>query len=163
MAYCTTDDVISLFPRNISSKLTDDTVMIKVVTTADITKFISWADNQINSAISILYRVPIKKIITVNADNTSSHDFPEPIRILSSLIAAHLTYQKLFAESQNPDAIPKYGENYMNSAMNHINAIRSGAIVLKGQRLLGKRYLRQESRDAPKLPFKFEDYKGGTV
>lgn len=161
MAYCTTTDVINLLPKNIASKITDTNIIQKPITTADIETYIAWADDQIDSAISIVYITPLKKIITIAPSGVESVDYPDPIKTTSSMLAAHLIYQKLFAESQNPDTKPKYSEEYEKLALNNINAIRNGSLILKGQRQIGKRYLRQESRDAPRLPFKFEDYRGG--
>lgn len=161
MAYSNTADVVNLLPNNIALAISDDTVIQKPITLADIEKYITWADQQIDSAISIIYKTPIKRIATIAASGQETVDYPDPIRTTSSMLAAHLVYQKLFAESQNPDQKPKYSEEYEKIALNNINAIRNGSLILKGQRQIGKRYLRQESRDAPKLPYKFEDYKGG--
>lgn len=154
--YAQVADVISLLPQQISEKLVaivNPDVIDRPVTETNILEYLELATEEIDSVINAMYQVPLRRIKESSQDGTTLTAFPEPIVNCCAYIAASLLYQKKFSENQNPDTIPKYSEFYRTRANKYLDAIREGDTVLKGQRQLGRRYVRGESRDAPKTPW----------
>lgn len=158
MAYCVIADVIQLLPENISRRISDDNEQDKPVTTTDITNYMEYAYEMINSMISVLYIIPLRLTIEITYSDTTPTEvetYPRPVKLANAQLAASMIFDKLFSQDANPDNLPKYSEQFRNQAFKIINDIRSGAILLRGQVQTGWRYLRPESMNTDKLPLEF--------
>lgn len=158
MGYCEISDVKKLMPPQIIKALNDPDKMEKPITDAEIAWYIDYAADMINSVIGQLYVVPIVKIIVVNkADGSETEMYPYPIKDINAMLTAAYIYKKLYSESQNPQELPKYSEDYQSQALKLLNQVVAGGINIKGQRMLGRRYLRPESMNVNRLPVEFKE------
>jgi hypothetical protein len=162
MGYCIISDVISLLPSQITSKVYDDDILEKTLSEADIQFYIDYATDFIDGAISQLYVTPLSQII-ITDKNTGVEDieYPRPIKNICSMLAAAYIYKKLFSENQNPQDIPKYAQDYESQALKNLNLILDGTSSIKGQRMLGRRYLRPESRNVNNIVIEFKGFESG--
>jgi hypothetical protein len=159
MAYCSVDDVLQLLPKNITNKTNDARTANKPITEDQIQLYIDDAESILNSTLSTIYVTPLYKIIRVNRkDGTETEVFPDPVTTICSASACFLIYTKLYTENNNPGDFPKYAQEMRDLTNRHVNAILSGATILRGQRLLGKRYVRPESMDTIRLPVQFDKF-----
>lgn len=161
MSYCTVTEVKELLPRNITKRIDeelDDTIIYKTLSTTNIEYFIESAGQMVDAAISVIYVTPLVKIIEVNRKTLVETElYPKPISYITALITAYLIFQKAFSEQQAPNQIPKYAEDYKAQAMRHLVDVRTGALDLRGQRKIGWRYLRPESRNVNRLPIDIKE------
>ena len=152
---------MKLLPRNLTKNIDenlDDSIVYKTLEETDIEYFMKSADTIIDSAISVLYVTPLVRIIEVNrATNGETVMYPRPIPYTAALLAAYLIFQKAFSEQQSPNQIPKYAESYKDSAMRQLTDMRSGVMELRGQRKLGWRYLRPESKNVNRVPIEWKE------
>jgi hypothetical protein len=79
--------------------------------------------------------------------------FPDPIPLITARLAVGLAFDKLFNAEQAPD-ISKYGEEQRKEAKNSIDSILSGTVLLFGQELTGRRFVRGSLFDAFGSPTK---------
>lgn len=164
MGYCTIADVLSLMPPTVVDGIINDDIMEKPITEDGIQYFIDYSSEIVDSTLSQAYIVPLTQIIIVDKTKViGSPDrekivFPYPIKDITALLANAYIYKKLYSESQNPQELPKYSEDYQNQAYNLLTQIISGAVNLKGQRQISRRYLRPESMNVNRLPIDIKDF-----
>lgn len=162
MGYCQVTDVLNLIPPQLATPITDPDIMEKPVSTQHIEWYIEHASEIINSIISQLYPVPLVKIITVNkSTEEETEEYPYPINKAAAMLAASYLYRKLYSESQNPQEVPKFSEGYQDQVLKLLNNVLAGTIGLKGQRMIGRRYLRPESMNVNRIPIEFKDLASG--
>jgi hypothetical protein len=102
--------------------------------------------------------VPLSKLIIVDkATDTETEQYPYPIKDVAAVLATAYIYKKLYSESQNPQELPKYSEDYQAQGIKLLNQVIAGGIPLRGQRQLGRRYLRPESMNVNRLAIEIKD------
>jgi hypothetical protein len=77
--------------------------------------------------------------------------FPEPISIIAARLAVSYAFDPLFSAEQSPDT-SQYGIEQRKLAINSIDSILTGAILLFGQDHTGKRFVRGSVHDAYQNP-----------
>jgi len=87
----------------------------------------------------------------VNDTEISVLEFPDPIPIITARLAVSFMMDKLFSAEQSPD-VSNYGKTQRNLARNSLDDILSGAILLFGQELTGRRFVRGTLFDAYNSP-----------
>lgn len=150
-------------PPILVDSIVDDDIIEKPINEDGIQYFIDYAAEIINSTLSQAYIVPLVQIIVVDKTKAAGSPdrekiiYPYPIKDINALLANAYIYKKLYSESQNPQELPKYSEDYQKQAYNLLTQILSGAINLKGQRQISRRYLRAESMNVNRLPIDIKD------
>jgi len=150
--YCSISDLQSILPSNViigTNALEENTTIIE----DDALSFINFASNIIDGAINNIYRVPLltyKRVDLTTLIPTFTVDFPEPIRLICSRLAAGQLYDEVINANQEPN-ISEWGQNMRNLAYDDLQRIASGQTLLKGQTFAGQRFRRQELLDDPRL------------
>lgn len=152
--YCSLVDLQSLLPDNIviGTNLMADNVSILET---DATYWIVFASNLIDSHLSNMYRVPLIQVKTLdysvaNPTLAMAVDWPEPIRLICTRLAAGHLYDELINANQEPN-VSEWGQNQRNMAHEELIRIESGIIRLKGQIHRGHRFVRKELLDDPRV------------
>lgn len=150
--YCSIANVQSILPDNIviGTNLIDQNVSILQ---SDVQDFIDFAATIINSNLSGIYRTPLltTKVADLTTDPpTFTEDFPEPIRLMCTRLAAGHLYDELVNANQEPNIVD-WGKNQRSLAYDDLTRIISGQIILEGQSFYGNRFRRQELLDEPRL------------
>lgn len=155
LLYASIADVQSILPDNIvigTNALEDNVSILET----DVTSFIEFATEIINSNLRNIYRVPLMRVKSIDfttAPTSSSDfnsDFPSPIRLLCTRLAAGHLYDELINANQEPNIVD-WGKNQRALAYDQLRNIQSGAITLKGQEYTGHRFIRKELLDDPRL------------
>lgn len=79
--------------------------------------------------------------------------FPDPIPLMTARMALSYGFDKLFAAEQSPD-ISSYGVAQRTLAMNAMDNILAGSVMLFGQEWSGRRFVRMPLLDAFSSPVK---------
>lgn len=79
--------------------------------------------------------------------------FPDPIPLMTARMALSYGFDKLFAAEQSPD-VSNYGVAQRTLAMNAMDNILAGSIMLTGQEWTGRRFIRMPLLDAFSSPVK---------
>jgi hypothetical protein len=88
--------------------------------------------------------------------------FPDPISIVCSRLAVSYAFDQLFNAEQAPN-ISQYGVEQRKLALNSIDSILSGTVLLTGQDYVGRRFIRGQlldSYNSPTADFQFGREKG---
>ena len=90
-----------------------------------------------------------------DADNgkISIIKFPDPIPLITARLAVAIAFDKLFTAEQAPD-VSQYGQEQRKQAANGIDSILSGTVLLFGQEITGRRFVRGSLFDAYDSPVK---------
>jgi hypothetical protein len=78
-------------------------------------------------------------------------EFPDPIPFITARLAVSYAFDQLFNADQAPN-ISEYGKNQRNLAMNSLDSILSGTVLLFGQDHVGHRFARGSLFDAYQNP-----------
>ena len=79
--------------------------------------------------------------------------FPDPIPLIAARLADSYIYDELFSADQAPD-MSSYGKEQRLLAMNSLDSILSGTVLLFGQEHTGKRFIRGSLFDGYSTPTK---------
>ncbi len=82
--------------------------------------------------------------------------YPHPIKFISSRRAAANIYDKYFSSESSPN-ISTFGNQLREIAINHINSVLNGTIILHGQHRIGRRFYN------PTLTDQYAAPSGGTI
>lgn len=88
---------------------------------------------------------------TAYSTNISLLEYPDPIPVMAARLAISYAFDKLFNAEQQPD-ISQYGVAQRKLAMNIMDSILTGAILLFGQEHTGRRFVRMSLFDSFKSP-----------
>ena len=159
--YCTAADVKRWLPKAITTEGTatnppninhPNPVSI---TNLEIEAYIRLADSDINSRLSAVYDVPLKKTSTGGVVK-----YPDPIPLISARFAAMLIFQERLTGAERQDAawVP---ENF-DKAMNELMYIQGGHQRLENQdSTRSQRFARSDWFNVPPYPSKFPPEKSG--
>jgi hypothetical protein len=89
----------------------------------------------------------------VEGSKISIVKFPDPIPFTTARLAVSYAFDQLFNAQQSPD-VSEYGKEQRRLATNSLDNILSGSIMLTGQELTGRRFLRGTLLDAWDSPVK---------
>jgi hypothetical protein len=78
-------------------------------------------------------------------------EFPEPIPLITTRLAISYCFDQLFSAEQSPN-ISEYGKEQRRLALNSLDGILSGTVLLFGQDHTGKRFVRGSLHDAYQNP-----------
>lgn len=78
-------------------------------------------------------------------------EFPDPIPLITARLAVSYAFDQLFSAEQSPN-ISEYGKAQRELAINSIDSILSGAVLLFGQDHTGRRFVRGSLFDAYQNP-----------
>lgn len=117
---------------------------------------------------AIITDIPNMKTLTVDKVSNSYTigenniisilQFPDPIPSITTRFAISYAFDKLFSSEQAPN-VSEYGKEQRKLAINDLDNILSGTILLFGQEHTGKRFVRGSLFDAYKSPT--EDFQFG--
>lgn len=142
MPYTTVDRVKTLLPPNVLQRINQPQ---SGITDAIIQSLIIEADSEINTQLSAIYAIPLKRVKLVDPETgtTISTEYPPSIIYISSRITCSLIYNKLFASEQGTN-ISQYGLEFRKTAQADLDSIKTHNIKLIGQRPIGERFVRDE-------------------
>ena len=151
-SYCSIANLQSILPDNIviGANLLADNVSILE---SDAEDWIVFASNLIDSHMSNMYRVPLIQVKTMDYASSSpviTEDWPEPIRLICTRLAAGHLYDELINAGQEPN-ISEFGSNMRNMAHEELSRIESGLIRLKGQMHRGHRFVTKSLLDDERI------------
>jgi hypothetical protein len=144
---------------NVNVSVFDSTVFSKY----DIVRM---QNNTVNETTTVT-AIPNFHTITLNSLNNnydvdesllSILKFPDPIPTIAARLTVSYAFDRLFNAEQAPD-ISKYGAAQRKLAMNAMDGILTGSILLVGQEHTGRRFLRGSLYDGFKGPV--ADYQFG--
>ena len=78
-------------------------------------------------------------------------EFPDPVPLATARLACSYAFDQLFAAEQAPDT-SEYGKEQRKLAINSLDSILSGTVLLFGQDHTGKRFVRGSLFDAYQNP-----------
>jgi len=78
-------------------------------------------------------------------------EYPDPIPLIAARLSVSYAFDQLFVAEQAPD-ISQYGVAQRKLAMNSMDAVLSGSIILLGQDHVTKRFVRMSLFDSYKTP-----------
>ena len=93
----------------------------------------------------------VKYTYTADDGKISVLEFPDPIPLITARLAISYCFDQLFAAEQAPN-ISEYGKEQRRLAINGLDSVLSGAILLFGQDHTGKRFVRGSLFDAYQNP-----------
>ena len=108
---------------------------------------------------ALITDIPDRKRITVDSINSdydadsvvSILEYPDPVPLACARLAVSYAYDQLFVAEQSPD-VSAYGKEQRRLAMNGLDSILSGSIILIGQEHVTKRFARMSLFDSYKTP-----------
>jgi len=155
MPYCSVSDVKRFLPKAVTVEgitpsppnvLNPNPVSLS---DTDISGFIALADSDINSRLSGVYDVPLKK---VNMGGTVQ--FPPPIPMISARFAAMLIFQQRLSGAERQDA--EWVKENFNRATDEMLDIEGGRQRLAGQySTRAARFVKSDWFPIPPWPSKF--------
>lgn len=152
MAYCTLDDVQTILPNKIviGTNLTETNVNILE---DDVNFFIDQSAGIIDSYLSTIYHIPLRQIKVPDYENGTfaTAAYPNIIITINARLAAGKLYDEVISAGQEPN-VSEWGKNQRALAFDDLTQIQSGAIFLRGQVYTGKRFVRHELHDMPRVP-----------
>jgi len=77
--------------------------------------------------------------------------YPDPISIVTARFAVSFMFDKLYTTDGSPD-VSNYGKSLRNLAREDMDAVASGQTKLKGQKWIGKKFVRMTLYDTYKAP-----------
>lgn len=152
--YCTVNDVRQIVPDRIVIG-TDKTVPKVNVSVVETEGWIDFASDEIDGYLSAYMKIPLSscKEPDFTADPiTFTEIYPSPIPLICARIAAAHIYDEVMMAQQEPN-VSDWGKNQRSWAYENLERIRAGQIVLRGQEYIGMRFVRQELRDSPRMPW----------
>lgn len=157
LLYCTVENVKKILPRNITRVLDQRNRHSQpIITEDDIADYIRRAQVEIDGELSALYATPLNRVIEVDGRlkaRTNTHIYPDPIPFIAQRYAASMIYNERFTgDGGNIDG-SVFGDRYYQQAQNKMKQILTGVIDLRGQRRIGWRYGRPESRNIKVIPY----------
>jgi len=93
----------------------------------------------------------VKNVYPAYDSKVSILEFPDPIPLITARLAISYAFDQLFAAEQSPN-ISEFGKAQRMLALNGIDSILSGAVLLFGQDHTGKRFVRGSLFDAYQNP-----------
>jgi hypothetical protein len=84
-------------------------------------------------------------------------EYPDPIPLITARLAVSYAFDELFVAEQAPN-ISEYGKEQRKLALNSLDSILTGTILLFGQDYVGRRFLRGtllDAYDSPTREFQF--------
>ena len=78
-------------------------------------------------------------------------EFPDPVPLIAARLACSYAFDQLFSADQAPN-ISEYGKEQRKLAINSLDSIMSGAVLLFGQDHTGRRFVRGSLFDAFQNP-----------
>lgn len=152
MGYCTIDEVSKILPNKIviGTNLQDRNVNILQT---DVEYFIEEAAGVIDGYLSAIFHTPLRKIKIPNYENGtfSTPTYPDPIPLINARLAAAKIYDEVISSGQEPN-VSEWGKNQRSLAFDDLAMIQTGAIFIRGQVYTGKRFVRHELHDMPRVP-----------
>ena len=159
--YCTYDDVKIWLPKAVTVEGTTGSPPNLLhpnpvsLTNVDIDRYIRLADSDINSRLSAVYDVPLKR---TNLGGVVK--YPDPIPLISARFTAMLIFQQRLSGAERQEA-PWVPENF-NKAMDELMAIAAGHQRLENQdSTRAQRFARSDWFNIPPYPSKFPPEKSG--
>jgi hypothetical protein len=78
-------------------------------------------------------------------------EFPDPVPLITTRLAISYAFDQLFSADQSPN-VSEYGKEQRKLAINSLDSVLSGAVLLFGQDHTGKRFVRGSLFDAYQNP-----------
>lgn len=152
MAYATTSELQKILPSSvvIGDTLTGNTNIL----TTDAEYYLEQADDIINAYLNSIYRIPLIKYKEMDwsaSPPTETELYPPPIPLICARLAAAQIYDEIIMANQEPN-VSEWGKNIRSLAFDDLTQIQSGIIMLKSQKFIGKRFVRMELKDMPRVP-----------
>ena len=89
----------------------------------------------------------VKNNYPIDDSKISILEFPDPIPLINARLAASYCFDRLFSAEQEP-AVDDYGKEQRRLAINSLDSILIGTVLLFGQDHTGKRFVRGSLFDA---------------
>jgi hypothetical protein len=151
--YCTTEDLQNILPNRVIIGTNLQAKNVNVTTTR-VAAMIQHAAGIIDSYLSTIYRIPLVKYKEpdYSADPiTFIEVYPPPIILINARLAAANIYDHVMMAGQSP-GVSDWGKNQRSLAFDDLREIQSGVSQLRGQDMMGLRFVRQNLLDASRSP-----------
>jgi hypothetical protein len=153
--YCTLEDLQSILPNTVVIGTNLQNKNVNVLESRALF-LIEQGAGLIDSYITTIYRVPLMKYKEPDYSATNitfAELYPPPIVLINARLAAANIYDHIMMAQQTPN-VSEWGKNQRALAFDDLKEIQTGAIQLKGQELIGLRFVRMELFDPSRLPTK---------
>lgn len=147
--YCTVEDVVALMPPDIFNVGTATT---DTITEAELNDLIALATNDIEARLAPFYGVPLTPVKIGGVGDNTVEAYPPPIPYICARKTVGLIYDRYFASTAGASDASGYVQNLVNEAENTFQMILDGRMKLLGQRLVGRRFIRQSLLETPYAP-----------
>ena len=147
--YCTIDDVEALMPVDIfqvGNSITD------TIPPSEVNDIIELATSDMESQLSSFYAIPLSEIRLGTIDTSVAAEYPPPITYICARKAMGLIYDRYFASVAGASDASGYVQALTDDAEKQFQMILDGRRKLDGQRLIGRRFIRQTLLDTPFAP-----------
>lgn len=152
MAYCTLQDVKDILPNKVilGTNLQEKNVNMLE---SRAQYLIDTASTIIDSYLSGVYVIPLRKYKKPDFENGTffTATYPDPIPLANARLAAAAIYDEIAMAGQTPN-VSEWGKNQRALAFDDLTQVQSGTITLLGQLFNGKRFVRHELHDNPRVP-----------
>lgn len=115
------------------------------------------SDNMELVTVSDIQSEKILVVSSVTGDYTADNsevsivEFPDPVPLITARLATAFAFDVLFSAQQSPD-ISEYGKEQKKLALNALDSILIGTVLLFGQEHTGRRFVRGSLFDAYDAP-----------
>lgn len=89
----------------------------------------------------------VKNTYDVESGIISILEYPDPIPLTTARLAVSYAFDELFSSEQAPN-VSEYGKEQRRLALNSLDAILTGTILLFGQDYIGRRFIRGQLMDS---------------
>ena len=93
----------------------------------------------------------VKNTYSMDNSKMSILEFPDPIPFINARLAVSYCFDQLFAAENSPN-VSEYGKEQRALALNSLDSILSGTVLLFGQDHTGNRFVRGSLFDAYQNP-----------
>lgn len=152
--YCTVNDVRQILPDQVNVG-TDKTQPRINVSVTEVENWIEFASDEIESYLSTYMKTPLSQYKEPDFSVTPitfTEKYPPPIPLICARIAAGHIYDEVMMAQQEPN-ISEWGKNQRSWGYENLERMKAGQILLRGQEFIGMRFVRQELRDSPRMPW----------
>jgi len=147
--YCTVEDVVALMPPDIFNV---GTGAADTITEAELNELIALATIDIESRLAPFYGIPLTPVKIGDTGDDAVEEYPPPIPYICARKTVGLVYDRYFASTAGASDASGYVQNLVTDAENTFQMILDGRMRLLGQRLVGRRFIRQSLLETPYAP-----------
>ena len=145
--YCTVNDVVALMPPDIFNV---GTAVTDTITETEVNNLIELATVDMESQLASFYSIPLTQVRI--GTTTGDAEYPPPMPYICARKSVSLIYDRYFASTAGGSDASGYVQALADDAEKSFQMILDGRRRLLGQRLVGRRFIRQTLLETPYAP-----------